>query len=100
MLRRTVIFDATLIVYMGDNGYAWGEHGMIDKRSAYEESMRVPLIVHCPELIPAGTVVKSMVANIDIAPTVLETAGLEPPPKMDGRSFLPLVQGRSIPWRE
>jgi N-acetylglucosamine-6-sulfatase len=98
-LRRKNVLDSTLILYMGDNGYAWGEHGMVDKRSAYEESMRIPLIAHCPELIK-GAAVPQMVANIDIGPTILEAAGLEPPPSMDGRSFLPLVSGRSVPWRD
>jgi len=99
-LRRKQALESTLFIYMGDNGYAWGEHGMIDKRSAYEESMRIPLLVHCPELIAAGTIVKPMVANIDIAPTILAAAGLEPPQSIDGRSFLPLLQGRTIPWRD
>src|SRR5262249_52417396 len=67
---------------------------------AYEESMRIPLIVHCPELIRSGTDVQQMVANIDIAPTVLEAAGLKPPEGIDGRSFLPLLTGKSVPWRD
>jgi N-acetylglucosamine-6-sulfatase len=100
VLRRKGVLDSTLFIYMGDNGYAWGEHGMTDKRSAYEESMRIPLIVQCPELIVAGTDVQQMVANIDIAPTVLEAAGLKSPDGIDGESFLPLVAGKSIPWRE
>ena len=92
----------TLVIYMGDNGFQWGEHGLIDKRTAYEASMRVPMIAHCPELFPAGTVVKQMVANIDIAPTVLEAAGVKPPEYMDGRSFLQLAAGRMDPrqWRK
>lgn len=100
MLRQKGMLDSTIVIYMGDNGYAWGEHGMVDKRAAYEESMRVPMIVHCPELIKGGTTVAQMVANLDIAPTLLEAAGLEFPRAMDGRSFLPLVRGQSIPWRE
>jgi N-acetylglucosamine-6-sulfatase len=99
-LKQKGLLDSTLIIYMGDNGYAWGEHGMTDKRSAYEESMRVPLLMHCPDLIKAGTKVRQMVANIDIAPTILEAAGLEPPQSTDGRSFLPLLQGRSVLWRD
>src|SRR5262249_51230700 len=87
-LRKKNVLDSTLIIYMGDNGYAWGEHGMVDKRSAYEESMRVPLLMQCPELIKAGTQVPQMVANIDLAPTILEAAGLVPPTSMDGRSYL------------
>ncbi len=99
-LRRKKVLDSTLVIYMGDNGYAWGEHGMIDKRSAYEESVRIPMIAHCPELISPGTTVRQMVANIDLAPTILEAAGLQFPESMDGRSFLPLVQGRSVQWRD
>lgn len=100
VLKRQGTLDSTLVLYMGDNGYAWGEHGMIDKRAAYDESMRIPLLAHCPELIPAGTVVEKMVANIDVAPTLLAAAGLEPPESYDGRNFLPLVQGQTVPWRD
>ena len=62
--------------------------------------MRIPMVMHCPELIRPGTKVVPMVANIDLAPTILEAAGLEAPRSMDGRSFLPLLLGRTIPWRE
>jgi N-acetylglucosamine-6-sulfatase len=62
--------------------------------------MRIPLIVHCPDVVKPGTDVPQMIANIDIAPTVLAAAGLEPPPALDGKSFLPLLQGQSIPWRD
>ncbi|MCA9267691.1 MAG: sulfatase-like hydrolase/transferase, partial [Planctomycetales bacterium] len=84
----------TLVIYMGDNGFLFGEHGLIDKRNAYEESMRVPMLVHCPALVPAGETVEGVVANIDIGPTVLEAAGLATPETMDGRSFLGLAQGK------
>jgi len=53
---------------MGDNGFAFGEHGLIDKRTAYEESMRVPMLVQCPELFKGGTTSEGVVANIDITP--------------------------------
>lgn len=92
--------QSTLVVYMGDNGFQLGEHGLIDKRTAYEASIRVPLLMHCPELFRAGTVVTQTVANIDLAPTLLEAAGLQPPPHMDGRSFLPLARGLPVPWRD
>ena len=100
LLRRKGVLDSTLIFLMGDNGFAFGEHGLIDKRTAYEESMRVPLLVQCPELFRGGTVVGEVVANIDIAPTILEAAGLRAPDDMDGRSFLPLAEGRRAPWRD
>ena len=97
-LRETGLLESTIVIFMGDNGFAFGEHGLIDKRTAYEESMRVPLLMSGGGL-PAGRSVEEVVANIDIAPTVLEAAGLTPPP-MDGRSFLPLARGERIQWRE
>lgn len=95
--------DSTLIVYMGDNGFALGEHGFYDKRDAFETSIRVPLLAWAPGAIKPGTVVPQMVLNIDIAPTLLEAAGVKPPadaPRMDGRSFWPLLLGRDTPWRD
>ena len=99
-LKKRGELDSTLIVYMGDNGFAFGEHGLIDKRTAYEESMRVPMLARCPELFPGGRVVKEVVANIDIMPTFLAAAGLESPQGIPGRNFLPLLQGKTIPWRD
>ena len=94
------IADETLVIYMGDNGFMFGEHGLIDKRVAYETSIRVPMLMRCPELFKGGTVVEEVVANIDIAPTVFEAMGIQKPPHMDGQSFLALGQGREIPWRD
>lgn len=92
--------QSTLLFYMGDNGFSFGEHGIIDKRHMYEESIRIPLLVHCPEIIKPGTKITQMIQNIDLAPTMLEAAGLETPEYMDGKSFLPLVKGKEIPWRD
>ena len=95
--------DSTVVVYMGDNGFALGEHGFYDKRDAFETSIRVPLLLRAPGAVKPGTVVTQMVQNIDIAPTLLDAAGVAVPagtPKMDGRSFWPLVQGREVPWRD
>ena len=92
--------DSTLVIYMGDNGFCFGEHGLIDKRHMYEPSMRVPLLAYCPEVIQPGTKVAQLVQNIDIAPTVLEAAGVKPPEHMDGRSFLPLLAGKDVSWRD
>ncbi len=95
------IADSTAVIYMGDNGFELGEHGFYDKRDAFEESMRVPMLVYAPGLAQAGTTVDTMVLNIDIAPTILSIAGVTPPEQagMEGRSFLPFVTGRDIPWR-
>ncbi len=94
--------ENTLVMYMGDNGFQWGEHGLIDKRTAYEASMRVPLLGVCPRIWKAGTKVEQVVANIDIGPTVLAAAGLRTPAQMDGRSFLRLASGELQPddWRQ
>lgn len=98
-LQQEGLLSSTLVIYMGDNGFQFGEHGLIDKRTAYEASMRVPMLAHCPEIIKPGTVVKEVVANIDIAPTFLEAANLKAPAYMDGQSFLPLLEGRQTNWR-
>jgi arylsulfatase A-like enzyme len=92
--------ESTLVVYMGDNGFCFGEHGLIDKRHMYEPSMRVPMLAFCPDLIKPGTVVEQLVQNIDIAPTVLEAAGVRTPENMDGRSILPLLGGKGVRWRD
>jgi len=92
--------DDTLVLYMSDNGFLFGEHGLIDKRCAYEESMRIPMVARCPALFPGGGTVEQVVANLDIAPTILAAAGLEAPAWMEGRDWLPLAQGKDVPWRD
>lgn len=99
-LKESGLDKSTMVIYMGDNGFAWGEHGLIDKRQFYEESVRVPLLVRCPDVIKGGTVIDQMVQNIDIAPTILEAAGLKKPGQMAGSSFMPLLKGEKIPWRD
>ena len=85
---------------MGDNGFAFGEHGLIDKRTFYEESVKVPFLVHCPELFSGGQTMNKMVQNIDIAPTILESAGFRDTSRHAGRSFIPLLKGDSTTWRD
>jgi len=100
-LRKRGDLDSTLIIYMGDNGFQFGEHGLIDKRTAYEESMRVPMLARCPELFPGGRVVDKVVSGLDIMPTCLDAAGAPIPQGLDGRSFLPLLAGKDDPqWRK
>jgi N-acetylglucosamine-6-sulfatase len=99
-LKEMGCHDETLVIYMGDNGFMFGEHGLIDKRVAYEPSMRVPMLVQCPALIKGGLVLEQMIGNIDVAPTIMEAMGLKTPPHMDGTSFLPLARGESVPWRD
>lgn len=99
-LKEMGIYDETLVIYMGDNGFMFGEHGLIDKRVAYETSIRVPMIMQCPELFKGGTVVEEVVANIDIGPTILQAADLKTPGHMDGQSFISIAQGKKTKWRD
>ncbi|WP_288338732.1 sulfatase [uncultured Sphingomonas sp.] len=100
LLEQRGELDDTLILYLGDNGFMFGEHGLIDKRTAYEESMRIPMLARCPALFPAGSVVEQVVANIDIAPTLLAAAGLRAPGGMAGANALPLLRDANAPWRD
>ncbi|MCD6308119.1 MAG: sulfatase-like hydrolase/transferase [Candidatus Latescibacteria bacterium] len=89
----------TLVILMGDNGFLFGEHGLIDKRCMYEPSIRVPMIAHCPSLTGSARAMDQLALNIDIAPTILDAAGIPAPSSMHGRSFLPLLAGKRTDWR-
>lgn len=99
-LKDMGVHDETLVIYMGDNGFMWGEHGLIDKRVAYEESIRVPMLMQCPELFDGGQPIENVVGNIDVAPTILHAAGLQAPEYIDGQSFLNLPNDRDQKWRD
>lgn len=92
--------DETVILYLGDNGFLFGEHGLIDKRCAYEDSIRIPMLMRAPMFSEGERTIEEVVANIDIAPTLLDVAGISTPDQMDGRSFLPLVKGEESEWRD
>lgn len=96
LLEERGELDNTLILFMGDNGFLWGEHGIIDKRAAYEESIRVPLLASFPGRFKAGIAVDEIVTNVDIAPTILSVAGVEVPEYMQGRSFASLAKGMEV----
>ena len=89
----------TMVVYMGDNGFSFGEHGLIDKRHAYEESMRVPLLVWAPGMVKPHSVITQNIMNVDIAPTFLELAGIQIPSQMQGYSFADILKGKNITWK-
>jgi arylsulfatase A-like enzyme len=90
----------TLVIYTSDQGFFLGEHDWFDKRFMYEESLRMPFLVRWPGKVKAGAVEDGMVLNVDFAPTLLEAAGRKVPADMQGRSFLPLLQGRRpADWR-
>lgn len=91
----------TIVVYTSDNGFFLGEHGLFDKRLMYEPSIRVPMLVKYPARIPAGRVDNThMSLNIDVAPTLLDLAGLEVPRWMQGKSMVPILTGAPASWRD
>ena len=77
---RAEQLDNTLIVFTSDHGYFYGEHGLsVERRLAYEETIRIPLLMRYPPLIKPGTTVDPFVLSIDLAPTLLELGGAKPP---------------------
>ena len=100
-LDELKLSENTMVVYAGDNGYFWGEHNLVDKRYAYEESMRIPFIVRYPRLtVDTGRTIEEMVLNVDLAPSLLDAAGLAAPASMEGRSFMPLLRQQATHWRQ
>ncbi len=93
--------EDTVVVYTSDNGYYLGEHGLGDKRSIYEESLRVPMLVRYPRLFPKGQIIDEMVLNIDLAPTFLDLAGVAVPAAMQGLSWKAIASGQKpANWRK
>ena len=90
----------TVVIYSGDNGFFLGEHHFFDKRLMYEPSIRVPLLVRYPKIIRPGTTNQELVLNVDVAPTILDLAGVQVPSDANGRSMRPLLEGQSVPWRK
>jgi arylsulfatase A-like enzyme len=99
-LDELKLAENTMVVFASDNGYYLGEHRLGDKRSAYEESLRIPFLVRYPSLGKKGATVDQMVLNIDPASTFLDYAGLKPPKEMQGRSLRPLLEGKPADWRK
>lgn len=99
-LARQGILDDTLILFTSDNGFFYGEHGLtLERRLPYEESIRAPLIIRYPALATAGSRIDGLAASVDIAPTVLEATGTPIGDHVQGRSLVPLLQGRTAGWR-
>jgi N-acetylglucosamine-6-sulfatase len=93
--------DNTIVIYASDNGYMWGEHRIVGINWPYEESIKLPFVVRCPWLVgDPGTRCNQMILNIDLAPTLLDIAGLPIPADMEGESFLPILGNRSTEGRK
>lgn len=93
-LRKNGLEKNTMVVFYSDNGFLIGEHGLIDKRNAYEPSVRVPMIVWAPGMLPKGVTNPAVVRNLDLAPTFLDVARLDKPAQMEGKSILPVAEGK------
>ncbi len=101
LLKERGEFDNTVIIFMGDNGLLEGEHGMVDKRTMHEASIRVPLVIRYPGLNSGKPRrVAAQVLTTDIAPTLCELAGVKPPEKTHGRSMVSLLNGSDDQWRK
>ncbi|TDJ69086.1 MAG: hypothetical protein E2O39_12295 [Planctomycetota bacterium] len=98
-LERTGELDSTLVVFTSDNGQLLGEHGLRAKGLSYEPSIRVPLVMRYPPLVRAGIRSDELVANIDVAPTLVALAGAEVPREWQGASLLPLFSPGEVEWR-
>lgn len=95
-LERSGRLDDTVVVYAGDNGYMQGEHGGLwDKRCAYEESIRIPLLVRYPRAFAPGEVCGELALNLDLAPSLLRLAGVTPAPQMAGLDLAALARGEA-----
>ena len=98
-LRATGELDNTLILLAGDNGFLLGEHASIDKRTMWEESIRVPLLARYPGLIREPRLIREQVLNIDVAPSIVDICAAGPLAGAQGKSFKNLVRGQERSWR-
>lgn len=92
----------TIVVYMSDQGFYLGEHGLYDKRFMYEESFRTPMMIRYPKEIKPGNQLNQFILNLDVAPTLLDLAGIKVPADMQGESFKPLLDKKPLvkKWRD
>lgn len=99
-LDKNSLTENTIVVYLSDQGFYLGEHGWFDKRFIYEESFRTPMVMRYPGVVKPGTVSNDFVMNLDLAPTMLDAAGVAIPKDEQGQSFLPLLKDKKAKGRE
>lgn len=100
-LEQSGELERTLVVVTSDHGYFYGEHGLsVERRLAYEEAIRIPLLMRLPGLIEAGSTPAQMVLTLDLAPTLLHFAHADPLASTHGRSLIPVFKGAPTAWRE
>jgi len=100
LLKDRGELDNTLIVFMGDNGLLNGEHGMVDKRTMHEPSIRIPLVVRYPALTKVPKAISEMVVTVDMAPSILELCEARPMENIHGKSWVKLVRHGDDDWRK
>ena len=99
-LERKGTLNDTMIVFTSDHGYFYGEHGLNEERRlAYEETIRIPLVIRYPPLVMAGSTPPEIALSLDIAPTLLEVAGIQPGAEIQGRSLVPVLKKEAREWR-
>lgn len=99
-LEENGLSDNTVVVYLGDHGYALGHHGRFEKHTLFEESVHSPLVFRVPGVTKAGSSAKQLTEFIDIYPTILEALGIPVHDEVEGQSLLPVLQGDTTPHRE
>jgi arylsulfatase A-like enzyme len=100
VLERKGVLDDTVVVFTSDHGYFYGEHGLNEERRlAYEETIRIPLVIRYPRLAKAGSTPAEITLTLDLAPTLLEIAGLKPGSDIQGRSLIPVLKQDARDWR-
>lgn len=99
-LNEKKILENTIVVFASDHGYWYGEHGLSEERRlSYEEALRIPLLIRYPDKVSAGLKPEQMVLSIDLAPTLMEYAGLTPDEGMEGKSLVPVIDNQVKDWR-
>ncbi len=99
-LNENGLDENTIVVYTSDQGFYLGEHGLFDKRFMYEESMRTPLVIKFPKEIKENSQTELLTQNLDIAPTLLDVAGVSIPKDLQGKSLRTIWQNKNVKWRD
>ncbi|MCC4226809.1 sulfatase family protein [Zunongwangia profunda] len=100
-LNENDLAENTVVIITSDQGFYLGDHGFFDKRFIYKESIKMPFMIRYPKLVKRGSENRDIIANIDFAPTLLDLAGIVNSPKIQGKSFVPMLRGeKSSSWRE